>query len=58
MSASGCRTKQTFNHPKNPGIDVIVQKQTACLARYLDDGRVIGRTSRIYVASSAQKLWA
>jgi hypothetical protein len=31
----------------NPGIDVMCQKQTACLARYLDDGRVIGRTSRI-----------
>jgi hypothetical protein len=47
MSASGCRTKQTFNQPMNPGIDVMCQKQTACLARYLDDGRVIGRTSRI-----------
>jgi hypothetical protein len=45
MSASGCRTKQTFNQPMNPGIDVMCQKQTAC--RYLDDGRVIGRTSRI-----------
>jgi hypothetical protein len=47
MSASGCRTKQTFNQPMNPGIDVMCQKQIACLARYLDDGRVIGRTSRI-----------
>ena len=34
MSASGCRTKQTFNQPMNPGIiDVMCQKQTACLAR-------------------------
>ena len=47
MSTSGCRTKQTFDQPINPGIDVMCQKQTACLARYLDDGRVIGRTSRI-----------
>ena len=58
MSASGCRTKQTFNQLMNPGIDVMCQKQIACLARYLDDGRVIGRTSRIYAASAAQKFWA
>ena len=36
-----------FNRPMNPGIDVMCQKQTACVARYLDDGRVIGRTLRI-----------
>ena len=34
------------------------QKRTAHLARYPDDGRVIGRTSRIYAASAAQKLSA
>jgi hypothetical protein len=34
------------------------QKQTAHLARYPDDGRVIGRTSRMYAASAAQKFSA
>ena len=28
------------------------------LTRYCDEGRVIGRTSRIYAASAVQKFWA
>jgi hypothetical protein len=45
MSASGCRTKQPADDESR--IDVMCQKQIAYLGRYLDDGRVIGRTSRI-----------
>jgi aspartate kinase len=49
---------QVSPHPNRRELDMLLTTGDSALSPLPCDGRVIGRTSRMYAASAAQKFWA